>query len=168
VTGQRHTCPTFENGKEKGESTGVDTLGGSAWWRSTGNGVRECLQFDEQRSLALECGNDDRPGNTGAAVGKEQLAGVGDADHSGLGHLEETEFRRGAETVFGGSQQAKRVVAFTLERENGVDDVFEYARPSEPTLFGDVTDHDDRKISVLGFLHESVCAATHLHDGPGG
>ena len=71
------------------------------------------------------------PATPVATVGEEQLAGVGHADEPGAGHLEQTELVGRPKRCFDRPQQAQRVVALALEREHGVDDVLEHARPGE-------------------------------------
>ena len=49
-----------------------------------------------------------------------------------------------AEPVLQRVQHAQRVVAVAFEREHGVDDVLEHARPRERAVLGDVTDEHRR------------------------
>jgi hypothetical protein len=82
-------------------------------------------------------------------------------------HFEEAELASRAEAVLGRAKEPQRVVAFSFERENSVDDVLEHAWPGEAAFLGDVPDHDERQVASLGFLHETVRAPAHLHHRSG-
>ena len=68
---------------------------------------------------------------------------------------------------FSACSSAQRVAAVAVEREHGVDDVLEHARPGERALLGDVADEHRGAAALLGLLHEPVRAVAHLRDRPG-
>ena len=91
------------------------------------------------------------------AIGEEQRARVGDRNEALARHLHETELVGGPEPVLQGAQHAQRVMAITLEREHGVDDVLERARPGEGAVLGDVPDRAASR--CRGPWRDAACAA---------
>ncbi len=57
--------------------------------------------------------------------------------------------------------------AVAVEREDGVDDVLEHARPGDGALLGDVADEQGGEVALLRELHEPVGAVAHLRDRAG-
>ena len=166
MLGKGDARTTLENGKQHGKSTGVESLRAASGRHVATRRVGECLHFNEEWAVSFERWHDDRTGCAWPAVGKEHLAGIGHAHQATFRHFEHTEFTRRAKTVLGGAHDAQCMVAITLEREHGVDNVLEHARPSEASFFGDVANEDDGNVALLGFLHQSVRAPAHLNDGP--
>ena len=110
-----------------------------------GAGDGQRLHLDHDRPLALHRGSDRRTGHAGATVAEEQVTRIGHADQTVAGHLEQAELVGRTEPVLRGAEQAQRMVTFALERQHGVDDVFEHARAGQRAVLGDVPDEDDRR-----------------------
>ena len=53
-------------------------------------------------------------------------------------------------------------MAVAVDRQHGVDDVFEHARSGQLAVLGDVADHDHRDSAALRLLHQPVGALPHL------
>src|SRR4051812_23457117 len=101
----------FEDGDDHGDAgvvgAGDFTLGGAE------HGVGgEGLHFDHQHARALEGGGDDGAGGFEACVlrFKKESAGVFDGFEAAAGHAEEADFERGAEAIFGGTDDAMVMV----------------------------------------------------------
>jgi hypothetical protein len=107
------------------------------------------------------------PGRARAAIREEERRRVGHAVETAIGHLEQAELVDGAEAVLHGAEQPEGVVALTLEREHGVDQVLEHARPGERALLGDVPDQHRAHRALLGEAHQPVGALAHLRHRPG-
>ena len=60
------------------------------------------------------------------------------------GHLENSQFRRGAETVLYASQQAVSPLVVTLELEHHVHDMFQDLRSSDVAVLGNMADENHR------------------------
>ena len=59
-------------------------------------------------------------------------------------------------------QHAQRVTAVAVERQHGVDDVLEHARPGERAFLRDVADEHGGELALLRLLHEPVGAVADL------
>src|SRR5258705_69180 len=93
----------------------------------------------------LECGTiarvkPSRAARTRTSIGEEQRGGILHTEEPAPGHLEQTELLGGSEPVLHDLEQPQRVVAITLEGEDGIDDVLEDPRPGQRPLLGDVAD----------------------------
>ena len=102
------------------------------------------------------------PGAPGTTIGEEQRARVGHTDEPRLRHLHETELVGRAEAVLERAEHAQRVVPIALERQHGVDDVLERARPGEGAVLGDVADEQRRDPVLLREPDQPVRALAHL------
>ena len=103
----------------------------------------QCLHFNQQRTIAFHGWHDDRTGNALAAISQEQTTGIRNTEQPLFGHFKQTELISCAETVLDRAQHTQCMVTVTFEGKDGVDDVLEYARTSEATFFGDVTNQHD-------------------------
>ena len=93
--------------------------------------------------------------------------GSGTSASPDVGHLEEADLLRRPEPVLERVQVAERMVAVAGERQHGVDDVLERARPGQVPVLRDVTDEERRQRTVLGEAHELLRALAHLAQRPG-
>src|SRR2546426_12708780 len=82
-------------------------------------------------------------------------------------HLEYSDLVRCSETVLDPTQQAVRMIAFTLKVKDGISDVFEGLWASNGAFFRDVSDDKDGCVGALCQLHELERTFTHLADTTG-
>jgi hypothetical protein len=80
------------------------------------------------------------------------------------GHLEDGQFRDGAEAVLKGPQHPVAVVFFSLEQEDDIDHVFERFRAGQGSLLGDMPDEERGDIVLLGEPEDPVGRLPHLAD----
>ena len=118
--------------------------------------------------MALHGREHRRPRAPDAPVAEEQLARVGDAAQTAVGHLEQPELAGGAEAVLHGTQEAEGVVALALETEHGVDHVLEHPGPGQGAVLGHVPDQDGREGAGLGQGDQRVGARLDLGHRAGG
>ena len=105
----------------------------------------ERLHLDAQRPRALRAParrpNPDAPARRSA---RNSALGSATGCSPSARHLHEPELVGGAEPVLQRAQHPQRVVAVAFERQHGVDDVLEHARPGERAVLGDVADEQRR------------------------
>ncbi len=83
-------------------------------------------------------------------IAEEQGRRVGDFAQAGIAHLEDTDFVGGPEAVLGAAQDAERIAALALKRQDGIDHMLNHTRAGNLAFLGDVADHDDRGRLFLG------------------
>ena len=166
LSGQRHVHPPLENGEQQRQALGVQALGRTPGHRQLGR-RHQRLELDEERALTLHGWQHHAAGHSCLSIPEQQLAGVGDAGQAGLGHLEQPELTRGSEPVLRGPQQPQGVVALSLEREDGVDDVLEHTGSGEGPVLGDMADQQGGNGRRLGHLQQLRGALADLGDRPG-
>lgn len=70
------------------------------------------------------------------------------------GHLEKGEFARRAEAILDRAEHAESA-GILLEGQDGVHHMFKHTRTGDRSVFGDVTDKDDRNLQTLGEAQKS-------------
>ena len=86
------------------------------------------LELDQERTVAIEHRHDRRTRRPDLAIGEKHAAGIGNRFETASGHVEDAGFARGPEPMLGRAQEAESLVAVALERQHGVDKVFERVR----------------------------------------
>ena len=153
--GQQHRQP--RRLQADGQAPGTGALGV----------VDERLDFDKQRTGAFLGHEHATAGNFGVVLREEKRGGVGNAFQPALGHGEDAEFVDRAEAVLECADQSETGMRVALEVQDGVDDVFEHARPRERAVLGDVADEYERRSTLLGVPCQLRRAFAHLSDGTG-
>ena len=122
----RNVTTLAEDSEQHREARRIDPLrDASRPWRPVDGCADERLHFDEQRSRAVHDGDDDGSRGAGGPVGEKQRRRIRHVDQSVRGHLENAQLLSGTKPVLERAKETQRVVAITLEREDGVDDVLE-------------------------------------------
>ncbi len=123
----------------------------------------DCTSTHRGRVPSMTVGHD-RTGCADPAVGEEECTRIVDRHQPVRGHLHESELVGRTETMLQRTQHAQRVMPITLEREHGVDDMFQHPRPGERAVLGDVADQHGGDVVVLGEANELLGAVAHLGD----
>ena len=89
------------------------------------------------------------PAMSAARSARNSRLGIGHGDQAVLLHLEHAELVGAAEAMLDRAQHPQRVVPVAFERQHGVDEVFEHARPGQRAVFGDVAHQHQRHIARL-------------------
>ena len=74
---------------------------------------------------------------------RNRADGFGYAFQSLFRHGENAQFVDGAETVFESADQAETGMRVAFEIQDGIDDMFQYARACQCAFLGDMPYHDD-------------------------
>ena len=154
----------LEHREQQRQPAGVDA-GGDAAARVTGRAraTSACTSTSSGRAPSTT-GGDDRTRCARTTVGEEQRRRVGHTDEPGLGHLEDAELLRRSEPVLERVEEPEPVVPVAVERQHGVDDVLERARPGEGAVLGDVADEHRRDRVFLREPDQPVRALAHLRE----
>ena len=131
VVAERDAGALLQHRDEHREPVALERLRDPPRDRRAG-GRDERLHLDAQRPRAFHDRGDDRTRSRPTRRSARNSAlGSLTGEQPARGHLHEPELVGGAEPVLQRAQHAQRVVTIALERQHGVDDVLERARPGE-------------------------------------
>src|SRR3546814_2375339 len=86
------------------------------------------------------CSSDLRPRHIAAAIGQEQARRVGNLAQPLFAHREHADLVGAAKAVLHGAQDAILVAALALERQHGIDHMFQNARARDRPVLGHMAD----------------------------
>ncbi len=105
------------------------------------------------------------PGADPSRPARKQRGGIGDLGQAGAGHFEHADLVGRPETVFHIAQNAEMMAAVAFEGGDGVDHVFDHARPGDLPVLGDMADQDHAGARKLGEADQGLRRAAHLRHG---
>jgi hypothetical protein len=158
--------PLFHDGQQERHTIDLHSVRHPLRHGIRGGGYQG-LQFDQDRAGSLHTRDDHGPGAANRPFGQEQFGRIADLGQPGVFHLENTELIRRSESIFHRSKHAMPVALFPLEIQDGIDDVFQEARPRDRTVLGHVTNDKNRDAASLGEPHQLRRHFLNLADASG-
>ena len=168
VSAKRHAAATLQDRDEQRKTGRVHPDGGAPGHRT---GI---CRLDERLHLAYEgpaafyaCG-EHRTGVADMPIGKKESACVSYGQETVRSHVEEPGFLRRSEPVLQSAKHAHSARAITLEIQDDIDEVFEYAGSGYYSFFGDMTDEDYGHAVVARRANQTCAAFADLRNRTGG
>ena len=100
-------------------------------------------------------------------MGQKQGGRVGDFLQPLRHHREHADLVRAAKAVLDRAQDAVLVAALPLERQHGIDHMFQHARPGDAAILGHMADQHERTVALLGEADQFLRRCPHLADRAG-
>ena len=129
-------------------------------------GIDQCLHLDQQRPRSFLRGQHTRAGHLIFVLRQKERRRIGNTPQSAIGHRKDAELIDRPEPVFEGTHQPIRRMGIAFKIEDGVDHVLEHPRAGQRAFLGDMADHHDDGVRLLGQARELGCAVAHLCHRP--
>ena len=157
---------TVQHREQQREPLRIEADGKTAGHRAL-DGIDERLNLDQQRTRAFERRDNRRSRHRLGMMRQEDRRRIGDAFQTPLGHGEDAELIRRAETILDRADETKARMRIAFEVEHRIDDVLENARARDRAFLRDVADENHDDAALLGKPRQLRRAFANLRDAAG-